>query len=69
MPPALSIRDGVNKLMTHHPSILLTLDDLEKINNVLVEIEDLSAQLEICIAQKVELLVFLNILGGGKAKT
>jgi hypothetical protein len=48
--------------MTHHSTILLTLDDLEQVDDVLVEIEHLSAQLEVCITQQIQLLFLLNVL-------
>lgn len=48
--------------VTHRSSVLLTLDNLEQIGNVLVEIKDLRSQLKISVAQQVHLFVFLNIL-------
>lgn len=39
-----------NASVTHHPLILLTFNDLEQVEHVLVEIKDLRAQLEVGVA-------------------
>lgn len=48
--------------MTHHSPVLLALDDLEQVKQVLVEIEDLRAQLKVRVAQQIHLIVLLNVL-------
>lgn len=48
--------------MTHHSLILLTFNDLEQVDHVLVEIKDLRAQLEVGVAQQIQLVVLLNVL-------
>lgn len=48
--------------VTHHPPILLALHDLEQIDDVLVEIKDLPAQLKVGVTQEIQLIVLLNVL-------